>query len=180
MKCLKCGREKIMKTSTIRRKSGITHKACGRGLKTINKTFYDRWQGMRLRTNNPSYQHYKDYGGRGINSDEFENFIDFYDTMYESFCEKAKEIGESNVSLERLDVDGNYCKDNCVWIDKHDQPKNQRRTVKFIAVFPDGHQEICKNVQDFARKYNLDDQSIYDCIYGKFKQHYGYQFKLVD
>lgn len=177
MECIKCKRKKIMLGSTIRIEHGITHSACGQGLKTNNKVFYNRWQSMRTRTNNPNYPHYADYGGRGINSDEFENFVDFYDAMYKSFVEKSKEIGENNTSLERLDVNGNYTKDNCVWIDKHDQPKNQRKTIRCIVTFPDGHEEYCDNVPSFAKKYGLDDQSIYDCVHGKYVQHYGYKFR---
>ena len=177
MKCMKCGREKTMKSSTIRIAHGIKHSACGKGLKTKNKTFYDRWQAMRSRTTNPKTDHYKDYGGRGINSDEFEYFIDFYDAMFDSFIEKAKEIGESNTSLERIDVDGNYTKENCIWIDKHDQPKNQRKTIRFIVTYPDGHEEYHENVLAFAREHGLDDQSIYDCVHGKYSQHKGYKFR---
>lgn len=90
VKCLKCGREKIMLKSTLTRHSGTTHKSCGKGLKTKSKLFYNRWQAMRTRTNNPNYEHWKDYGGRGIKSDEFEYFIDFYDAMYESFEELGR------------------------------------------------------------------------------------------
>ena len=177
MECIKCKRRKIMLGSTIMIVHGILHSACGKGLKTKNKIFYSRWQSMRTRTNNQQYIHYDDYGGRGINSDEFENFIDFYDAMYGSFIEKAKEIGENNTSLERIDVNGNYTKDNCIWIDKHDQPKNQRTTIRCIVTFPDGHEEYCDNVPSFAKKYGLDDQSIYDCVHGKYSQHYGYKFR---
>ena len=177
MECIICKRKKTMLGSTIRLEHGIKHSACGKGLKTINKTFYNRWQAMRTRTNNPNYPHYADYGGRGINSDEFKYFIDFYDAMYASFAEKAKEVGESNTSLERIDVNGNYTKENCIWIDKHDQPKNQRKTIRFIVTFPDGHEEYHDNVPSFAKEYGLDPESIYSCYHGEYKQHYGYKFR---
>ena len=180
MECIKCGRKKTMLGATVIDGRGIYHSACGKGLKTVNKTFYNRWQAMRTRTNNPNYPHYKDYGGRGINSDDFKYFIDFYDAMYDSFIEKSREIGEANTSLERLDVNGNYTKDNCIWIDKHDQPKNQRKTLRYIVTFPDGHEEYHDNVPSFAQEHGLDTQSIYDCIHGKFKQHRGYTFKLYN
>ena len=180
MKCLKCGREKIMLAPTIYRGSGIAHRACGKGLKLKDKKFYERWRSMRSRTTNPKIDHYDAYGGRGINSDEFENFIDFYDAMYGSYKELADKIGEENTSLERIDPNKSYTKENCTWIDKHDQPKNQRRTRRFIAIYPDGTEEICKNVQEFSRNHNLDDQSIYDCLIGNFKQTRGYKFIPMD
>ena len=176
MKCLKCNREKDMLGSTIRLEKGITHSACGQGLKTKDLTFYNRWQAMKTRTNNPNYPHYKDYGGRGINSDQFKYFVDFYDLMYDSFLECADRIGKENTSLERIDVNGNYCVENCMWIDKKDQPKNQRKTINFIATFPDGHTEICRNVMGFAKEHDLDSSSIYDCLSGKYRQHKNYKF----
>ena len=42
MKCNKCGRTKEMLSSTIRRKSGTTHKSCGKNLKTKDPIFYQR------------------------------------------------------------------------------------------------------------------------------------------
>ena len=180
MKCEKCGREKYMLAPTIYKSSGITHRACGKGIKTQYPIFHARWDGMRERTTNPNHFRYSLYGGRGINSDEFENFIDFYDAMFDSYLELANQIGENNTSLERIDPDKSYTKENCIWIDKHDQPKNQRRTRRFKAIYPDGTEEICKNVQQFARDHNIDDQSIYDCLSGKFAQARGYKFIPLD
>lgn len=181
MKCKICGRTKEMLSSTIRLKHGIMHKSCGKGLKTIDKIFYSRWEAMRTRTINPNYEHSNCYQQRGINSDEFKYFIDFYDAMYDSFIVCANKIGKENTSLERIDVNKNYTKQNCIWIDKHDQPKNTRRTIKFIAIFPDGHEEIHTNPHDFAKKYNLDYETIIDVMNPNrsTKQHKHYKFKRI-
>lgn len=180
MRCVKCGRTKEMLSSTIRLKHGTAHKACGKGLKTQNKVFYERWQSMRSRTNNPNSPHYDVYGGRGINSDAFEYFIDFYDTMYESFVEKANEIGENNTSLDRIDCNGNYCPENCRWIYKNDQQKNVRKILKFEVTFPDGHTEIRENSTEFAKENGLDPESVRLCIKGKYSQHKGFKFRQLD
>lgn len=179
MECMKCHRTKWMKSSTIRLQHGITHKACGKGLKTKCKVFYERWQAMRTRTDNPNYEHYNDYGGRGIKSEEFKYFIDFYDKMYDSFVEKANEIGERNTSLERIDCNKDYCTENCIWIDKHDQPKNQRKTVHFLAIFPNGKIEEWYNCNEFARTYHIDDTSVNDAVNGKIKTYKNIKFKRL-
>lgn len=182
MQCTKCGRTKSMLSSTIRLKRGITHKACGRGIKTKDPIFYDRWEAMRTRTTNPNYEHANCYIERGINSDEFENFIDFYDSMYSSFIEKSNEIGKNNTSLERIDPNGNYTKENCIWIHKNEQQGNQRKTVKFIVTFPDGHEEEHKNVLKFAKENNLDANTILDVMNPKkgTTKHKGYKFKRLN
>lgn len=164
IQCKICGRKKLMFPSTIRLERGITHKACGKGIKTQDPIFYNRWCAMRTRTNNPNYEHANCYSERGINSDNFENFIDFYDAMYPSFIEKANEIGKNNTSLDRINLDENYTKENCRWIHKNEQQENQRRTVNFIAIFPDGHEEICRNISKFARKHNLNVATINNCL----------------
>jgi hypothetical protein len=176
MRCLKCGRTKFMLSSTIRNEKGITHKSCGKGLRIKNKYFYSRWKAMRTRTTNPKYEHFECYGGRNISSDEFVNFIDFYDAMYDSFVEKANEIGEENTSLDRINPNGDYTRKNCRWIHKNEQQKNTRKSIKFIAVYPDGNEEMCDSISEFANKNSLDYESIRCCLNGKYKQHKKFKF----
>lgn len=178
MRCKKCGRVKEMLSSTIRRHSGTTHKACGKGIKTKEPIFYLRWQAMRTRTTNKNYWGAKYYSQKGINSDEFANFIDFYDKMYLSFKQLTDKIGAENTSLERIDNNESYTSENCIWVDKHSQPQNNSRIVKFKAIFPDGHYEICKNVREFARVHNLDNSTIFDCLSENRSttNHKGYKF----
>lgn len=181
MKCLICGREKDMLSSTIRKHCGTSHKACGKGLKTKDKVFYTRWENMRTRTTNKLYHAAKHYSEKGINSDEFEYFIDFYDAMYDSYKELADKIGPENTSLERIDINKSYTKDNCIWIHKRNQPKNSSKIVHFLVYFPDGRIEEHKNVREFALKYSLDENTILDCMNPKkgTTQHKGYKFKRL-
>lgn len=173
MECIKCHRHKHMFGATLARHCGTTHQACGKGLKLKNKEFYEKWQSMRSRTTNPKTEHYKDYGGRGINSDEFKNFIDFYDTMYTSYLEAVNRYGVRNVSLERNDVNGNYCKDNCCWIHISDQHSNTRDTVYFEITFPNGDVKEFRNVNKFCREYELNASCVRDLIGGKLKVYRG-------
>ena len=179
MRCSICGREKEMLSSTIRLKHGIYHKACGKGIKTLDPVFYSRWQAMRTRTTNPNYQHADCYSKKGISSDEFTFFIDFYDKMYSSYKELADKIGAENVSLERLDNEKSYSVDNCIWIDKHEQQKNTSRIVTFKVILPDGRVEFHKNVSDYAKRNGLDSSTILDVLSGRSKTHKGIRFERV-
>lgn len=83
---------------------------------------YKVWQGMWQRCSNTKhkhYKHYKHYGGRGIVVCEewmrFENFLE--------------DMGERPLSmtLDRINVDGGYEKDNCRWVEWDVQVENKRR-----------------------------------------------------
>ena len=182
MRCTICGREKNMIDHTVFRHSGTTHKACGKGLKTVDPIFYDRWQAMRTRTTNSNYHATDRYKERGIDSEEFKYFIDFYDAMHDSYVEACEEIGDPhNVSLERIDVNKSYTKENCKWIDKHDQPKNTCKTLHFTAVDPDGKvYENCSNLSEFARDHDLDPNTCRDVLIDRISHHKHWKFYRIE
>lgn len=179
MKCTVCGREKEMLISTIKLEKGIKHKSCGRGLKTKDSVFYSRWEAMRTRTTNKNYWASKHYSERGINSDEFELFIDFYDNMYEDFVKMSKLYGAKNVSLDRIDVNKSYTKDNCRWVYIKEQNGNQRKNKFFEAKSPCGDILIAKNVSKFAREHNLNRGAISNILNGRGYTHKGWKFKYI-
>jgi len=82
---------------------------------------YSSWQNMKNRCNNESVgRNYKNYGGRGIT----------YDPRWELFSEFLKDMGESpgpGYSLDRIDGDGNYTRDNCRWSTQLEQMQHTSR-----------------------------------------------------
>lgn len=83
---------------------------------------YHTWTDMKQRCLNNKNSRYNDYGGRGIIvCDSWlgkNGFVNFLNDMGE------RPIGKS---LDRIDNDGNYCKENCRWATISEQNKNQRR-----------------------------------------------------
>lgn len=74
------------------------------------------WSGIKSRCNDKSNEN---YGGRGISYDpRWETFEGFYEDMKEGYSEVK--------SIDRIDVNGDYCKDNCRWATKIQQARNTR------------------------------------------------------
>ena len=87
------------------------------------KPVYQTWRGMKERCNNPNNSHYPCYGALGIKvcdswSDKEDGFRNFYNDMGKR---------PSNMTLDRIDVNGNYCKENCRWADPTTQAYNTKR-----------------------------------------------------
>lgn len=85
---------------------------------------YKKWQEMKHRCNCKSDKHhYKYYISRGIKvCDEWQTFL--------PFREWALSNGYSdNLSIDRIDPDGNYSPDNCRWIPFKEQSSNTRKNV---------------------------------------------------
>ena len=58
-----------------------------------------------------------------------ESFINFKDDMYASYLEHVSVYGESNTSLDRIDVGGNYELSNCKWSTLKEQANNKSNNV---------------------------------------------------
>lgn len=129
-----CGNQKVVSLSKLR--TGNT-KSCGCLQKEVRESFltithgqsntriYNIWAGMKdrcLSSNNPTFKH---YGGRGIKiCDAWLNFEPFYKWALQNGY-------HDNLSIERINNNGNYEPNNCEWATQKKQSNNTRRS-KFI------------------------------------------------
>ena len=124
-----CGNLKVVSASHLL-STTYTTRSCGCLLGESHKKSKDKlytvWANMKQRCTNPNNDSYKNYGGRGIEiCDEWLNsFTTFYDWAIESGYDYSADKGKC--TLERIDVNGNYCPSNCCWADMKTQRRNQR------------------------------------------------------
>lgn len=82
---------------------------------------WNAWASMKERCDNKSHKFFKDYGGRGIK----------YVAEWSEFDAFLKDMGEAapGFTLDRVNNDLGYSKDNCRWTTQKTQCNNRRSNV---------------------------------------------------
>ena len=131
IKCLcDCGKESIVHVSKLvvghttscgcflienRGKTSITHGLC-------KEPLFDVWRSIIARCDNPNDQRYPYYGARGIDYPlHWKEYSGFMEEMYPTF--------EDGLSIDRIDVNKGYSKENCRWTNMSVQGHNRRAYV---------------------------------------------------
>ena len=153
-KC-ECGKEKIIYASSV--VSGHT-KSCGCLIKMSSKRAklhglsgtveYNTWCSIKERCYNTKNKYYYNYGGRGIVMSE--NWIN----SPEQFVYDMGKRPSKDYSIERIDNNGNYCKENCKWATRQEQQNNRRNTVLI------NYNNETKTLIDWCKILNLNYKTI--------------------
>ena len=99
------------------RKNATRERAMKHG-KSRHYRLYQTWQNMKKRCLNSKNPEYRNYGGRGI------TICSEWVGSFETFEAWALKNGyKNNLTIDRINVDGNYCPDNCQWLTRSENSK---------------------------------------------------------
>lgn len=94
--------------------------------KSLSK-LYGVWSSMKSRCYNKNNDKYKNYGGRGI------SVCNDWRNDFSKFFSWAKNNGyKKGLTIDRIDVNGNYCPENCRWVDYKQQARNKTTNIKIM------------------------------------------------
>lgn len=160
-RCKLCSNEKVM-----REQSAVCAKSCGcligkvarqthttHGLSNtrVKRIYYN----ILDRCNNPKNKCYKNYGGRGIKvCPEWCNIQIFWNDMKNGYA--------GNLTLDRVDNNKGYSKENCRWSTRLEQQNNTRKNVSLT------YEGETLNLAQWGRKLNVK----YSTMVGR---HYKYK-----
>lgn len=115
---------------------------------------YTIWHNMKQRCYGTTYKDYPQWGGRGI------CVCDEWKDDYASFRDWALSHGyEHGLSLDRIDVDGNYEPLNCRWSDWSTQARNKTNSLNFEI---NGEK---KNLVELADEYGIKYGTLYQRVH---------------
>lgn len=118
-----------------------------------NTKLFKIWYGIISRIDNPNSTRFYNYGGRGIKiCDEWREFVPFYDwAMANGYRE--------DLSIDRIDVNGNYEPANCKWSTTKEQARNTRKT-RYIT-----YRGLKKPLIEWMEMFGKDGEKLDNRIY---------------
>lgn len=148
-----CGNETLTPTQNL-----LSGKAKSCGCMKIEKAtkhgdsrtrIYRIWNGMKNRCNNENEIGYENYGGRGI------TVCEEWNNSFEEFRDWSFENGyKEGLTIDRIDVNGNYEPSNCRWVTMAEQNRNKRDNVYLT------YNEETKILGDWARLFGIKNNTL--------------------
>ena len=144
--CKSCG---CLKTETDRSK---TNKHRKHGM--TDTILYSRWRCIKERCYNPHNVSYKHYGGRRIKMDD-----SWRNSFYNFFLWATKNGFSPELTIDRINPNGDYTPDNCRWATINEQNNNKTSNNKITI---NGETDTITN---WCRRFKINRQSVYKRLY---------------
>ena len=122
-----------------------------------NQSMYNTWSNMIQRCENPKRKDYKYWGGRGISVCQRWRTITPRGQGFKNFLE---DMGDRppQLTLDRINNDGNYSPENCRWATRSEQYKNSRSDIMHAVR---AHAAIFRAKTHCKRGHEFTDENTY-------------------
>ena len=117
-----------------------------------NHPLYHTWQSMKTRCFNKNSNDYKNYGGRGIG-------IDSVWMIYKNFERDMLSTFKTGLTIERIDNNKGYSKDNCRWATRQEQSQN-KRNIRILT-----YNGLSKNIKQWADYLGINRSTLAQRFY---------------
>ena len=119
-----------------------------------NTKLYEVWCSMKRRCNNKNAWAYKYYGAKGV------RVCDEWQQDYSAFKKWAEESGyNEGLTIDRVDVNGDYSPSNCRWVTMKEQANNQTTTTRIE------YKGITKTLHEWSECLGIHPTTLYHRIY---------------
>lgn len=164
-KCVcECGNESVVLASNLKRgtttscgcfqKENMSKLTKTHGGYANNEPLFNIWCGIRKRCLFPKSHNYANYGGRGI------TICEQWQDNYPAFKEWSLRNGyRKGLSIDRIDVNGDYSPENCRWADNTTQQNNRRCNINVT------YKNQTHTLKEWSRIRNIN----YQTLYGRYK-----------
>lgn len=145
-----CGCYNKRRVHEVRSKGNFTH-----------TRLYHTWENMKARCLNKNSPEYHNYGGRGITiCDEWrDDFSKFRNWAINNGWDETHNKFE--ISLDRINVNGNYEPSNCRWATYKEQVNNQRRSRRWI------YNGVAYTLVEISEKFNINPMALRSRLYSQ-------------
>lgn len=155
-------------TRLLRNGSPYVIRKMANGSDARKHPLYNSWRGMLDRCNTESNKAYPNYGGRGIKiCDRWlppYGFWNFVKDMGNKPSYDTSSGGRTKYSLDRIDVNGDYCPENCRWANQSQQMNNTRRNKRYtVSSITGTFTELYNKLSPDGLKKKTAEARFYDC-----------------
>lgn len=180
--CVHCGRETIVRPDSLMHGKTTSCVCANKKHGEVGTRLYGIWGNMKYRCNNSNAQEYYNYGGKGVSVCDDWN-------QYENFRDWAISNGyKDNLTIDRINSDGDYCPENCRWITKSENTsrankgKQHRKPVggTYFGISPDGKYYEFANANQFSAEHNLNPGCVRKCANGGLHSYREWNFGFVN
>lgn len=165
-----CGKQTIIETYSF---SSGKAKSCGCIKRTIKPRLthgqshtseFHIWQGMKARCYNKMSHAFDDYGGRGIVV--CNEWINSFETFFKEMGPRPSPLH----SLDRIDNNLGYSKQNCRWATQKQQCRNKRINNNYT------HNGVTKCLKEWAEFYTIP----YKLLWRRLKHGWSFEEAIID